>query len=400
MNFEHTGRWYTGTSFLSLPETEWPHKTIVDASDGDLEVIQLINAINSPVVLFKFDRLSTVMRAVRTAAYVLRFVDRYRPNVTFNKGEFTAAELDRAESLCLANLQSECFANEMRLIVNNKPLTKTSKLFKMCPQLDRFGVLRVRGRLDNLIGDENYKNPAILEANQPYCVLLLQQYHNRFDHQNEATVLNELRQKIWAVGARRALRRLKQTCGECRIRKAAPETQLMGQLPRVRLDYGAPSFTHTGVDYFGPIEVAVGRRREKRYGVLFTCMTCRAVHHDVAASVSTDSFLMAWRRFVSRRGVPKQMFSDSGTHFRGANAEMGRAIKELDNDAVKVAGPSREVTWNFIPPGSPHFGGCWEHMVRAIKSSLAVTLRNRRPPSVELLQTLLVEAENVVNAGR
>lgn len=117
---------------------------------------------------------------------------------------------------------------------------------------------------------------------------------------------------------------------ECIIRKASPDLQLMGQLPRVRLEYGCPPFTRTGVDYFGPIEVEVARRREKRYGVMFTSMASRAVHIDVAASLSTDSFLMTWRRFVARRGLPKEMLSDNGTNFRGAAAD--QAIKELDNE--------------------------------------------------------------------
>lgn len=172
----------------------------------------------------------------------------------------------------------------------------------------------------------------------------------------------------------------------------------MGQLPRVRLEYGVPPFTRTGVDYFGPIEVAVGRRREKRYGVLFTCMTSRAVHIDVAASLTTYSFLMAWRRFVARRGVPKEMLSDNGTNFREADAEMAKSIKDLDNEAVRAEAASQGMAWSFIPPGSPHFGGCWERLVRSIKASLAVTLKNRRTSSDELLHTLLVEAEQVVNS--
>ncbi|GBP90199.1 hypothetical protein EVAR_49723_1 [Eumeta japonica] len=58
------------------------------------------------------------------------------------------------------------------------------------------------------------------------------------------------------------------------------------------------------VDYFGPLEVTVGRRREKRWAALFTCLTTRAVHMEVASSLSADSMIMALRRFMARRGQP------------------------------------------------------------------------------------------------
>lgn len=37
-------------------------------------------------------------------------------------------------------------------------------------------------------------------------------------------------------------------------------------------------------------------------------------------------------------------------------------------------------------------------MVRSVKSSLEITLKNKRPPTDELLQTMLLEAEHVVNS--
>ena len=44
----------------------------------------------------------------------------------------------------------------------------------------------------------------------------------------------------------------------------------------------------------------------------------RAVHIEVAHTLEADSFICAYQRFVSRRGKPKEIFSDNGTNFTGA----------------------------------------------------------------------------------
>ena len=50
----------------------------------------------------------------------------------------------------------------------------------------------------------------------------------------------------------------------------------------------------------------------KRYGVLFTCLSVRAIHLEVAHSLDTDSFFNAMRRFIARRGQPEEVRSDNG----------------------------------------------------------------------------------------
>lgn len=43
--------------------------------------------------------------------------------------------------------------------------------------------------------------------------------------------------------------------------------------------------TYTGLKYFGRVNVAVGRGREKRWMVLFTWLTIRAIHLELAADI-------------------------------------------------------------------------------------------------------------------
>ena len=94
-----------------------------------------------------------------------------------------------------------------------------------------------------------------------------------------------------------------------------------------------PPFTHTGVDYFGPNTIKRGKRTrastgtDKRYGVVFTCLTYRAIHLELAGDLSTDRFIMALQRFASRRGKPRSIGSDNGQNFVGAKRELKFLLK-------------------------------------------------------------------------
>ena len=103
----------------------------------------------------------------------------------------------------------------------------------------------------------------------------------------------------------------------------------MSDLPPDRLEATAP-FVNSAVDYFGPWLIKEGRKEVKRYGVLFTCLSCRAIHLEIANSLDTSSFINALRPFLSVRGPIRQLRSDQGTNFVGAARELAEAIKNLD----------------------------------------------------------------------
>ena len=90
-----------------------------------------------------------------------------------------------------------------------------------------------------------------------------------------------------------------------------------------------PSFSRVGVHYFGQFEVKVNRSRVKRYGVIFTYLS--KIHLKFAASLDTDSYINALRRFIARRGQVKRIRSDNWTNFIGAEHELTRSIQEWNN---------------------------------------------------------------------
>ncbi len=137
----------------------------------------------------------------------------------------------------------------------------------------------------------------------------------------------------------------------------------MSDLPLARLRLFKPAFHSTGMDCFGPLEVKVGRRLEKRWGIIFKCFTVRAVHLDLLTSIDADSFLMALRRFIARRGTPAELYSDQGTNFKAGAKELREAFAAMSPDLQSLLAPYR-INFRFNPPAAPHFGGAWEREIR------------------------------------
>ncbi|CAB3248514.1 unnamed protein product [Arctia plantaginis] len=240
------------------------------------------------------------------------------------------------------------------------------------------------------------KHPVILDGRNKVAKLIVKHYHVLTGHGSQEMVVNNLKQNYWIIRLRPTVKEITTKCMLCKLRKVKPHVPLMGDLPTARVAHHQRPFTHCGVDLFGPMEVTVGRRREKRYGVLFTCLTVQAILAETVSTLSTDSLIMGLRRMASRRGWPAHLYSDNGTNLRGADAELKKFTSELDEQSMQTAVSIHGTRWTFIPPASPHWGGAWERLIRSVKVTLRVVLKERAPRE-ELLTTLLAEVEAIVN---
>jgi hypothetical protein len=128
------------------------------------------------------------------------------------------------------------------------------------------------------------------------------------------------------------------------------------------------------MDFFGPFEIKQGRSVKKRYGVLFTCMTSRAVHIEIAKSLDTSSCINAIRRFIARRGSVKEITSDNGTNLVGANNEIRQTLRELDEGDIQNFATRRRIVWKFNIPAASHHGGVWERQIRTVRKILQAML--------------------------
>ncbi|XP_062707477.1 uncharacterized protein LOC134288004 [Aedes albopictus] len=395
-------RWFRGPEFLWKSADTWPCEPFSsNTTKEELRANLLFHKV-VPLPLFQVAKFSVWNRLLRVAAATIRFIANVRcktAGVDRSTGPFSKDELLSASNLLYRQAQSEAFAEEIAMLSNTeKPIPKSSSIFTMNPFLDKNRVLRMHGRISACeYASTDARNPIILPKDHHISKLIVQDYHQRYHHRNHETVLNELRQVFRIPKLRGMFRKVKSDCQTCKNQRATPLLPPMADLPSARLAAYTRPFSYIGIDYFGPMTVAVGRKNEKRWGVLITCLTIRAVHIEVAHSLSADSCIMALRSFMARRGVPIQIYSDRGTNFIAASKELNEALRDMDQQKVIQEISSQHTEWTFIPPASPHMGGAWERLIQTVKVNLQKMLPMRHPTD-EVLRSTLAEIENLINS--
>lgn len=420
--------WIAGPNFLSKPEGEWPvnsehqeeltaedpevkkgvlvHATTVESTDAMQQLIQYFSSwIRLKKAVAWFIRLKQILVNLSRKRKELKGLcsDEQQLNkemLSYKKSlkhtYLTVDNLQKAEIAIIGHCQSNSFQEEMFDLQRKDSVKKSSRILRLNPQLEE-GILRVGGRLSRASMPAEAKHPMIIPKNHHVADLILQDAHECLGHSGRNHVLSHVRQRYWIIGAPSSIRRMLSRCTTCRRQHGASGTQVMADLPRNRVLPNEPPFTRTGVDLFGPFIVKRGRVSVKRYGVIFTCLACRAVHIEMATSLETDSFIQALRRFIARRGQVKEMRSDNGTNFVGADHELRKAIKEWNAAQIENSLLQRDIKWMFNPPSGSHHGGVWERMIRSIRKIMNATLREQSLDE-EGLQTFFCECEAILNS--
>ena len=279
---------------------------------------------------------------------------------------------------------------------------KLGPLHRLDPYIDEDGLIRIGGRIQRsnlMIGQ---CHPIILPKGGHITEMIILYYHNEVCHLGRRITHNHLRQNgYWIIGGSSTVAGYIRKCVLCKKRRGSYLKQKMANLPYERLAE-EPPFTYCGVDLFGPFNIKERRSVLKRYGVLFTCFSSRAIHLETANSLDTSSFLNALRRFLGRRGPIQQLHSDCGTNIVGTDNALKRAFDEMDNKKIGEFLRRRNCDWfqfKFNTPCSSHMGGVWERQIRIVRSVLTPLLVQHGSQSDdETLRTLLVEVENIVNS--
>lgn len=226
------------------------------------------------------------------------------------------------------------YQEELKLLRKGSPLTLHDPLHSLEASLGEDGVLRVGGRLSQSSLPNSVKHPVIIPKDHHITRMLIAHHHERIQHQGKGLTINEIRANgYWIQGINRAVASYIRQCVTCKRHRKPVEEQRMADLPLERVE-PSPPFSYCGMDCFGPFLIKQGRKECKRYGLLLTCFSSRAIHIEMLDSMSTDALINGLRCFIAVRGAVRQIRSDQGTNFIGAKNEFKEALKEVCGDRL------------------------------------------------------------------
>ena len=215
-------------------------------------------------------------------------------------------------------------AETLWIVESQYKLIENTKFELWKRQLDLFvdskGIWRCSGRLINTELPYSTKHPVLLPSNHHFTILVIMDCHKRVLHNGVKDTLTELRARFWVVRGRSVVKQIIRRCTICKRIEGLPyRPPKPPPLPRFRVAE-EPPFTHTAVDFAGPLFLKVNKicEESKVWICLYTCCVVRAVHLDIVPNLSTEAFFRSVKRFAARKGLPRRFLSDNGKTFKSA----------------------------------------------------------------------------------
>lgn len=200
-------------------------------------------------------------------------------------------------------------------------------------------------------------------------------------------MLAYLRRVFWIIDGSNEARRYVQQCVKCFRYSSRSQHQFMAPLPAARVTPSRP-FLHTAMDYSGAVMVRSskgrGQHATKAYISIFVCLATKAIHIELVSNLTSTAFIAAYKRFIARRGICKDLYSDNATNYVGASAIFLKSERNIGfNSTVCDSLANMGTTWHFSPPLAPHFNGLAESAIRSLKYHLKRIIGDR-PKSNQL----------------
>ncbi|UYV77987.1 hypothetical protein LAZ67_15003105 [Cordylochernes scorpioides] len=371
--------WWEGSEWLKGEKESWPsfEPTIVEEEiiKEKRKTLQAHTILIVETNRWFQDRRSKYSLNIRIMAWVLRFLNNAR-RIPTERGNLKVIELESAERKLLKLVQQETFPGK-QVPKNGLKTIKSAE-----------GLWCVETKLLHGQDSEVFKRPILLPRNHPLVEQMVREIHQQNGHGGAQFILSQLREKFWIIGGRRLIKQIIGKCVICRRHNQKPIQTPGAALPINRIELGKP-FEVTGVDLLGPLHLKGG---SKVWVALFTCAVYRAVHLEIVRTLEANTFLLALKRFICRRGRPGKIYCDNWTNFSKTN----ELLKRLDWGEIERESSVKIIQWIFIPPSAIWWGGFWERLVRVVKSLLVRMLGFSKLNYVQL-ETTLCEVESIIN---
>ena len=312
-------------------------------SEEIAEAVTLVNTQSESNDTFDVSRWGTLLKAFRVVGWYLRFITNLKTGASeCCHGDLSYEEVSEAKFVLYSHIQKATYPREMEALQKGLSVPKESPLAKLDPFIGEGHLLRIKGRIQQSDLSYEDKHPIILPKSH-LAKLLIKFQHKLLKHAGVDTVISSLRGAYWILGLRQLMKTVKRECVACQRVDAQACNQAAAPLPAQRIQQ-APPFSVLGLDY-ASLLFTVDNPKGKFYILLFTCAVTRAVHLELTESLSLRDFMLAFRRFTSRRGMATIVYADNARTFKGADERLRNYF-----------GP-HSPKWKYIVPRSPWWGG-------------------------------------------
>ena len=406
----HNQLWWEGPEFLKKSSDVWPnmptrydpseaHEEQVRSSPDTVHSLPSVTPNRSIInleAIMNIERYSSKLRLLRVTSFVLRFVANLKArNQARDKDrrDLSAAELKEAEDLWVKSIQRNAFMEEHQRLLNGDTVHYKGQLVLF---LNDEHKICCKSRLNQSELPSSMTNPVLLPTKHRFTELLVMDRHNAVHHNGTPETLAAVRERYWIIKGRVVVKKVIRQCIICRRYDGKPfPSPAIPDLPAERVSEGPP-FSTTGIDFAGPLYVRGPDSKEcnsKAYVCLFTCASTRAVHLELTRELSAASFLLAFRRFCGRRGLPLVIMSDNAKTFKHCSREIANISRA---EEVRSHLTNKQIEWRFIVEKAPWWGGYWERLIQSVKRCLRKTI-GKSALRFEELATILIEIESTLN---
>ena len=184
------------------------------------------------------------------------------------------------------------------------------------PSEDEQELVHAHGRLENIWSLPNeLRNPIILPKGHQLVHL-----HEKRAHCGSKSLIYESRRRFWIIGVHHMASILWQNVWSA--------ISWWASSPKEELQWGSQHLTTQQSPCLNCYRSELGQKTLKEaHAIIFTCITTRAVHLELVTKRSTDTSLMAFRRFTSSRGNPNNCWYNCGLNFIGLQTTWRKSRK-------------------------------------------------------------------------
>ena len=139
-------------------------------------------------------RFSKLNRLIRVIGYCKSFTSNCRnPKATSQSTILSTQDLDQALICCVKMVQQISYAQEMKNLMEQQEVSATLKTLH--PFIDKEGLLRVGGRLQQSMLPYQTMHQMILPSNHHFTKLVVSAEHRRLHHAGPQLLIASLQEK-------------------------------------------------------------------------------------------------------------------------------------------------------------------------------------------------------------